>query len=173
MSRIVLPDLPRTWMKVRLRDIARIVYGEALPTRARNKDGDVDVYGSGGIVGKHDASLHPDPSVIIGRKGSVGSIYFTTRPFWCIDTAFYLDRMSDQVDIEFLSYFLTFLDLQRLSIVVGVPGLNRSDLESTEFQLPTLPEQQRIVAILRQADELAVCAVKDLNKPKGSLRHCF
>lgn len=154
MSRIVLPELPHTWTAVRIGDIARVVYGDALTAEMRNSEGGVNVYGSGGIVGKHDVSLHPGPSIVIGRKGSVGSIYLETQPFWCIDTAFYLDRISDQVDIEFLFYLLAFLDLRRLAIVVGVPGLNRSDLESTEIPLPTLPEQQRIVAILRQAEKL-------------------
>ena len=154
MSRIVLPELPQTWTTVRIGDIARVVYGDALTAEMRNREGGVNVYGSGGIVGKHDISLHPGPSIIIGRKGSVGSIYLETQPFWCIDTAFYLDWISDQIDIEFLFYLLSFLDLRRLAIVVGVPGLNRSDLESSEIPLPTLPEQHRIVAILRQSDEL-------------------
>ena len=75
-------------------------------------------------------------------------------PFWCIDTAFYLDNVSPVVNLEFLSHALHVLDLARLSIVVGVPGVSRKDIEAQKIPLPPLPEQERIVEILRAADEL-------------------
>lgn len=154
MTQMIMPKLPQEWEIFSIGEIAQIVYGKALRAEDRMSEGSIPVFASNGIVGKHNEALHPGPSIIIGRKGTVGAIQYILGPFWCIDTAFYLSEVSLLVDIEFLAYVLGYIDLARLSIVVGVPGINRKDIESQQIPIPPLSEQQRIVAILRQADEL-------------------
>jgi type I restriction enzyme S subunit len=144
--------MPTTWSIVRLGDIAEIHYGAALRADKRNSEGSFDVFSSGGIAGKHDSFLYKGPSIIIGRKGSVGEVYLSIKPFWCIDTAFYLKNISSHVDLDYLYFILRFINLSRLTIVVGVPGLNRKDLAAVDFPLPSFLEQQRIVAILKHAE---------------------
>jgi type I restriction enzyme S subunit len=148
---LALPDL---WRMVKVGELVEIVYGESLRAGERAGTGGIPVYGSSGQVGEHDKALHPDPSVVIGRKGSVGTIYYMPTPFWCIDTAFYLDNVKPIVDLEYLAHVLRVLDLARNTIVVGVPGINRKAIENEQIPLPPLPEQERMVTILRQADEL-------------------
>lgn len=152
MTRFVLPRLDPTWRVVPLGTLAEIKYGSALTSEARVADGAIPVYGSGGVVGSHDQALHPVKSIVIGRKGSVGSIFLTKGAFWCIDTAYYLDQLNESVNIEYLAAYLQSLDLSRLSISVAVPGLNRKELSIVPVPLPTLPEQQRIVDVLQQAE---------------------
>lgn len=154
MGRYIWPPLPKTWQLVRLGDLATISYGKALKAENRQSQGSFVVYGSGGAVGTHDEYMLEGPTIIIGRKGTVGAIYYTDKPFWCIDTAYYLEELDASVDIEYLAYLLRYIDLARLTIVVGVPGLNRQDLASVELPLPSLPEQQLIVKIFKQADDL-------------------
>lgn len=152
MTRFVLPSLASSWRVLPLGELAEIKYGSALISESRVVGGDVPVYGSGGVVGTHDEALHSAKSIVIGRKGSVGSIFLTEGPFWCIDTAYYLDRLNESVDIEYLAAYLQSINLSRLSISVAVPGLNRKELSLVSVPLPTLPEQQRIVDVLRQAE---------------------
>lgn len=160
MTRFVLPHLDPTWRVVPLGELAEIKYGSALISESRAIGGDVPVYGSGGVVGTHDEALHSDKSIVIGRKGSVGSIFLTEGSFWCIDTAYYLDQLNESVNIEYLAAYLKSIDLSRLSISVAVPGLNRKELSIVSVPLPTLPEQQRIVDVLRQADAVDALSVK-------------
>ena len=49
-------------------------YGKALKKSDR-MEGEIPVYGSGGITGYHNTALINKASIIIGRKGSVGSLY--------------------------------------------------------------------------------------------------
>lgn len=155
MSRFVLPQLPKEWVSVHVGDVVDIVYGKGLRSAERVSSGNVPVYASSGEIDKHNLSLHPGPSIVIGRKGTVGSIHYVDQPFWCIDTAFYLDNVKHSlINLQFLAYMLQVVDLSRYSIVVGVPGINRRDIELQRIPLPPLPEQERIVAILREADEL-------------------
>jgi type I restriction enzyme S subunit len=155
MTRFVLPQLDESWRALPLGELAEIKYGSALTTSSRAINGEVPVYGSGGVVGTHDEALHARASIVVGRKGSVGSIFLTEGPFWCIDTAYYLDQLNDAVNLEYLAAYLQSLDLSRLAISVAVPGLNRKELALVPVPLPTLPEQQRIVDILQQAEAVA------------------
>jgi type I restriction enzyme S subunit len=155
MTRFVLPRLDPSWLAVPLGNLAQIKYGSALTSESRAVGGEVPVYGSGGIVGTHDQALHFEKSIVIGRKGSVGSIFLTKGSFWCIDTAYYLEQLNESVNIEYLAAYLQSIDLSRLSISVAIPGLNRKELSIVPVPLPTLPEQQRIVDVLRQAEMVA------------------
>ncbi len=158
MSQIILPEFPDLWATVRLNQIVDVVYGKALRASDRVGQGQIPVYGSNGVVGTHDEALHSGPSIVIGRKGTAGAVEYVPGPFWCIDTAFYLDIIAEEirqyVDLEFLAHSLQFIDLSRLSLAVGVPGINRSDLEKERIPLPPISEQRRVVDILRQADDL-------------------
>ena len=136
MTRFVLPPLDESWRALPLGKLAAIKYGSALPASSRATDGIVPVYGSGAKVGIHDTYLHNERSIVIGRKGSVGSIVLTDGPFWCIDTAYYLDELSGAVDLDYLAIYLESLDLSRLAISVAIPGLNRKELAAVPIPLP-------------------------------------
>lgn len=146
--------LPVTWRMARLKHVASARYGKALPTDSREKAGQVPVFGSSTTTGFHDVAFHQKPSIVIGRKGTVGSVQYVNVPFWPIDTVFFLDNVSPCVDLRFLAAALTYFGLERYKIVVGVPGINRGDLENFQFPLPPLSEQQRIVDILQEAEEI-------------------
>lgn len=155
MSRFKLPHLPENWAVVDLDKLVEIKYGSALTSENRI-EGDVPVYGSGGVVGKHNESISEQATIIIGRKGSVGSIYLAEGPFWCIDTAFYLSKISEQINLNFLAKYLQSIDLAQLTVAVGVPGLNRADLSLVPVPVPTLSEQKEIVKILQQAKAFSI-----------------
>jgi type I restriction enzyme S subunit len=173
MSLTTTLELPSKWTIVEVGKVATIVYGKGLPSEQRAGEGGIPVFGSSGIVGEHNQALYSEPSIIIGRKETVGSIHYVSSPFWCIDTAFYLDSISSGVDIEFLAHALRKIDLSRFSITVGVPGINRNDIARTQIPLPPLPEQRRIVEILREADELRRLRKQANEKTKQILPSLF
>lgn len=165
--------IPANWRLVSIGELATIIYGKSLGKDKRKKNGNYPVYGSGGIMGYTDIPLHSEDSIILGRKGTVGSIYFSETPFWCIDTAFYIKNISSVIQIEYLAFALRMIDLRRLSIVVGVPGINRKDIEKQRIPLPTLPEQKAIVEILQQAEKLKELRKKVDIKAKKLLQSIF
>jgi len=66
-------DLPRNWAWFRLGSLISFEYGNSLPKKNRVESGNVDVYGSNGVVGKHDKEMVSGPCIVIGRKGSAGA----------------------------------------------------------------------------------------------------
>jgi type I restriction enzyme S subunit len=144
-------DLPEGWALPSVSDLVEISYGKGLKESDR-KAGPVDVYGSNGVVGKHNVALTKGPSIIIGRKGSIGAVHFSPRQCWPIDTTYYIDNFS-RLDSQFLMHALHTLDLADLDTSTAIPGLNRNDVYEQKILLPPLAEQKRIVA---KVEELLV-----------------
>ena len=142
-----------SWQSVTLADVCEFKYGKSLPD-AKRSGGAVPVFGSNGIVGRHNESITAGPSIIIGRKGSLGEVNFSDVPCWPIDTTYFVDETATKADLKWLSYRLQGLGLTRLNKSAAVPGLNREDAYRQRLLLPPLPEQRRIAAILDQADAL-------------------
>ncbi len=138
------------WARTNLGEFAPFSYGKSLPKEQRIP-GAVPVYGSNGVVGSHNAAFVDGPSVIIGRKGSVGEVHLSEIPSWPIDTAFFAQG-SDKADLNFLYYLLKTLPITSNSDS-AVPGLNRDFAHSLEFQVPPLATQNAIGLALRVLDK--------------------
>lgn len=117
-------------------------------------EGDVPVYGSGGIMTYINSFAYDKPSVLIPRKGSLDKLYYVEGPFWTVDTIFYTEINIDLVKPKFVFYYLKILHLERLNKAGGVPSLTQSVLNQLSFPIPSLEEQQRIVDILDRFDKL-------------------
>ncbi|MCX5901897.1 MAG: restriction endonuclease subunit S, partial [Proteobacteria bacterium] len=94
-----------------------------------------------------------NPGIIIGRKGTIGTVYYSDQPFFCIDTAYYIEPDETKYKIKFLYYLLKTIGLKELNEDSAVPGLNRDTAYAQEILLPPLPEQQSIAAILSSFDD--------------------
>jgi len=123
--------IPSGWRKETLGVIAPFLYGKALKASDR-VEGEFQVYGSSGVVGTHASRLVDGPGIIIGRKGNVGSVYWECKPFWPIDTVYFVE--PSQVDL-FIYYSLRALEF--ISSDVAVPGLNRNHAHRVAILVPT------------------------------------
>jgi len=141
------------WRKVKLGEWIELKYGFGLPEEKRIK-GDIPVYGSSGIVGYHNEPSVCNKGIIIGRKGNVGAVYFSDKPFYPIDTVYFIDSLKKDGYLKFFYYLLKIIDFKKVDINVGVPGLNRETAHSLEFIIPEDPnEQKRIADILSAFDD--------------------
>ena len=125
--------VPVGWEVCRLEDYLELAYGKSLPAKQR-KPGPVAVYGSGGIAGTHDKTLIEGPAVIVGRKGTVGSLYWEDGSAFPIDTVFYV--VSRTGSMLFSYHLLASQPLGDMNTDAAVPGLNRSNVYRLEFPHP-------------------------------------
>jgi type I restriction enzyme S subunit len=151
MSKHPLMD---SWIETNLGDILQFNYGKSLPDRVRSGNG-FPVYGSNGIVGNHDKSLTHAETLIIGRKGSVGEVHFSSGSCFPIDTTYYVDQFHGMPS-RYWFYLLTHLRLSDLNKATAIPGLNREDAYRVMVPLAPLAEQKRIAdkldALLARVD---------------------
>lgn len=140
---------------VQLGDLVWAHYGKALKQEDREPTGSAVVYGSSGEIGRHQHALTEAPTIVVGRKGSVGAITFAPNGGWVIDTAYFLERKNpSEIDLRYLFHALRNADLAKDTITTSIPGLNRGDLLANAIRLPQIKEQQRIATILDKADSL-------------------
>jgi len=120
----------------------------------RLSEGDVPVYGSGGVMGFVGTAVHAGPSVLIPRKGSLGNLFFLDRSFWTVDTCFYTEMDMEQLNPKFLYYFLKTQELEKLNVAGGVPSLTQTMLNKVLIPLVSLEMQLKIVRMLDHFDAL-------------------
>ncbi len=146
-------EIPRSSRTVlRLGEFTPLAYGKGLPASKRSRDGQIPVYGSNGIVGYHDTALTSGPTVIVGRKGTVGAVHYSSTPCWPIDTTFYIEG-SDSDMVRFKYYTLKSLQLDKMNSDSAVPGLNRSHAHSLKVHVPPPSEQRTIARFLGALDD--------------------
>lgn len=143
--------IPKGWSATSLGQLLELAYGKALKATDR-RNGSVPVYGSGGITGFHDAPLVQHGSIVVGRKGTVGSLYWEDRPFYPIDTTFYVRPRS--APLTYCFYVLQRLGLETMNTDAAVPGLNRENAYRLTLPHPTkdvLAEFDGVATPLRAA----------------------
>ncbi|MEW6618811.1 MAG: restriction endonuclease subunit S [bacterium] len=123
--------IPEGWEVKRLGDAIELAYGKGLKASER-KSGSVPVFGSGGIVGYHNQSLVKGPGIIVGRKGNVGSIFWSDRDFFPIDTVFYV---RTTICLHYVYYYLRQMNF--INSDAAVPGLNRNQAYLLPFLIPS------------------------------------
>lgn len=123
--------LPKGWNKVKLGEKIILNYGKALKSEDRI-NGDYPVFGSSGIVGYHNKFLVNGPGIIVGRKGNVGSIYWSYKNYNPIDTVYYIDSSTSNFYL-----FQSLQNMQFLSSDAAVPGLNRDYAYSKDYLIPS------------------------------------
>ncbi len=132
VSRVDSPlgPIPRGWEVKELGDILELNYGKALK-KVERRDGEFPVFGSSGIVGYHDAYLVNGPGIIVGRKGNVGSVFWSDEAFFVIDTAYFV---TSSLPLRYLFYALPSLNF--INGDAAVPGLSRRQAYTLEIVVP-------------------------------------
>ena len=145
-------QLPDEWRVLRLGSVLKLAYGMSLP-KSKRLPGHIPVIGSAGLVGFHNQDMARGPGVVVGRKGSIGSITWVAGDFVPIDTTYFIVPIEGQLDLRWIYHFLKQENLSRLNRSTGVPGLNRDDVYSIRRPIPPLSEQRAIAAVLDSIDE--------------------
>jgi len=132
-----LGPIPAGWRVGRVENVLELSYGKALKSIDRIL-GDIPVYGSGGIIGYHNKSLVNESSIIVGRKGTVESLYWEDMPFFPIDTVYYV---KGKMPLTYCYYLLETLGLNEMNTDAAVPGLNRNNV----YRLPVIIPSKSLI----------------------------
>lgn len=150
------------WRTTTLGEALPFSYGKNLPAKTRSHSGEFDVVTSAGVVDSHNEAYVHVPSIVIGRKGTIGSLTFCPNPVWPTDTTFFATE-TDVCNLRFGYYLLHTLHLRELNNDSAVPGLNRSDAHALEIHLPPRSEQVGIATVLGALDDKISTNVRIIN----------
>ena len=150
-----LPGFHGEWEVKRLGEVLKVRHGKSQHGIAA-PDGKYAILASGGEIGRTNAFIYDQPSVLIGRKGTIDAPQYVDTPFWTVDTLFFTE-ISSEADAKFVFYKFTMIRWRSYNEASGVPSLNAKTIENIEVTMPPHPEQTAIAEVLSEMDgELAV-----------------
>jgi type I restriction enzyme S subunit len=88
----------------------------------------------------------------LGRKGAYRGIQFCQKPFYVIDTAYYVVPKTE-LDMRWLYYAMAYYKLGEIDDGSPIPSTTRSAVYIREFEIPTPREQRNIAGILGALDD--------------------
>lgn len=124
--------IPKGWRVGTIEELLDIKYGK---DHKKLRDGNIPVYGSGGLMRHVDMSLYSGESVLIPRKGTLNNVMYVDETFWTVDTMFYSIPKVDNVAL-YTYIYLCNKDLQSMNAGSAVPSMTTSILNSMAIVIP-------------------------------------
>ena len=122
-------------------------------TKKEQQDGPYKVISSSGPKSTHSAYKAKGPGVVIGRKGTLGSVFYTKEDYWPHDTSLWIKDFHGN-DPKFAYYFLQTMGLEKLDVGASNPSLNRNHIHIIPVHYPDLHTQRKVAGILSAYDDL-------------------
>jgi type I restriction enzyme, S subunit len=140
------------WKNGILKDLVYFQRGFDI-TKTEQIEGKIPVISSSGITSYHTRAKVNGPGVIIGRKGTLGSVFFSESNYWPHDTTLWSKELKNN-DPRFVYYFLKTLRLENYNVGNANPTINRNHIHKLKIKIPENILQKNIAIILSNYDEL-------------------
>lgn len=121
-----------SWEKGHLSDLITVKYGK---DHKKLIDGNIPVYGSGGVMRYVERPLYTQESVLIPRKGTLNNVIYVNEPFWSVDTMFYTEMKMKNV-AKFVYHFISNKDLSAMNAGSAVPSMTTDILNAMVVSIP-------------------------------------
>ena len=116
------------------------------------ENGDIPVYGTGGLMCHVNNFLHDGESVCIGRKGTINKPLYLNGKFWPVDTLFYTHSFKGVLPRYCYHLFCT-IDWLTYNEASGVPSLSKSTIEKISVVIPPIKIQESTVQALDSVEQ--------------------
>ena len=152
-------EIPERWRNSSFSELLEIGNGK---DHKKLVDGNVPVYGSGGVMRTVDMPIYNGESVLIPRKGTLNNIIYVNGAFWTVDTMFYTKKKKPNSAI-FAYYSVKLYDFEKLNTGTGVPSMTSSIIYNLKVVIP--PEE-----VLKSFDNYIQTIYKQMNKKEKENR---
>lgn len=129
----IVDGVPEGWSRGLLKELISVNYGK--DHKKAPDDGNIHVYGSGGLMRKCNKSLFSGEAVLIPRKGSLNNIMYVDETFWTVDTMFYATMKQPHTAV-FVYFFVKAFDMYSMNIGAAVPSMTTKILDAMDVVIP-------------------------------------
>ena len=154
----------REWKKTILESLCNSI---ASGKNKNNPDGNYNLYGSTGIIGKTDTGDYNGTYILVARVGThAGFLTKVDGKFGVTDNTLVIN-LKLKGNIDFVYYLLYNKGLNNLVFGSGQPLITGSLLKNLEIAIPSSIEQQKIADSLSSVDELISTEIAKLDQLKA------
>jgi type I restriction enzyme S subunit len=121
-------------------------------TKEQQRAGDVPVVSSGGIKSFHDTAMVRAPGVVMGRKGTLGKVFYLEHDYWPHDTTLWVKDFKGN-NPRFVFHFFANLDVSGFDSGTANPALNRNQIHPLLVSWPQVQQQEQLAANLDDLHE--------------------
>lgn len=141
------------WLNTTIGEQVRLQRGIDI-TKAEQRAGCVPVVSSGGIASYHETAYAKAPGVVLGRKGSVGTVFYLAEDYWPHDTSLWVTDFRGNNPRFVYYFFLNFAEkLKTMDVGSANPALNRNHVHPLKTTWPQKEEQRAIARVLGALDD--------------------
>lgn len=153
-----------SWPTARIGSLARPKQWPIL-SRAEMSPSGFPLFSANGQIGFASTYTHERPTLLVGCRGSCGTLHITPPRAYANGNAMALDSLDEsRLDVRFLYRFLERRGFEDVVSGSSQPQITRESIARIQVPLPHLEEQRRIAAILDQADVLRRTRIRALAK---------
>ena len=134
--------IPESWEVKRFDSFSVLQRGYDI-TKKQQQSGDFPVVSSGGVSSYHDEAKVKGPGVVIGRKGSLGTVHYIPDDYWPHDTTLWVKNFKGN-NPKFVASLLETLKLKRFDTGAANPTLNRNIVHGEKIAIPPVDQQEEI-----------------------------
>lgn len=142
----------QTWRQGKLQDLVTLQRGFDI-TKAQQVEGVYPVISSSGVKSYHSEYKVNGPGLVIGRKGTLGTVFYSASDFWPHDTTLWVKDFHSN-NHRYCYYFLKSMGFEQYDVGAANPTLNRNHIHGLPIRIPTPAIQCRIASILSTYDDL-------------------
>lgn len=113
------------------------------------KKGEYPFYGANGIIDYVDSYIFDGKYLLTARTGSLGSLHISNGKFWCSGDVHRMEFENDTL-LLYTYYYLQTIDFQKFRTGPAHPKLSSSSLKSIKIPIPSLENQEKVVAYYEQ-----------------------
>lgn len=134
------------WEMVKLGDVCELYQPKTITQNDLIENGEYDVYGANGIIGKYDKYNHPNPEVVITCRGATcGTVNMTKEKCWITGNAMVASPKIETLSKTYLYYVLKHTNMESVISGAAQPQITRQSLKELQIPLPPLEVQEEIV----------------------------
>lgn len=143
-----------SWPMVPLGEVTKPKQWRTL-AKSEMKSAGFPVYGANGQIGYFDTYTHEHPTILVGCRGSCGTVHVTPPRSYANGNAMALDGLDEsRVELRFLMHFLRYRGFADVTTGASQPQIVLNRIVGVLVPLPPLQEQRRVAEILDRAGTL-------------------
>jgi type I restriction enzyme S subunit len=137
-------------------------------TKKQATKGEIPVISSGGFSYFHKEKKAQGPGVVLGRKGSVGSVHYVDQDYWPHDTTLWVKEFNDNIPY-FVYFFFKNFPLNRYEASSANPSLDRNNLHPIKLMWPSKRLQEKFCSVALGVNSLEKHNHEQLNNLLNSI----